>query len=118
MPDRTAQARVVSFAPIDYALVKRDLKDAPAEPRTILLQALRWRLTKSKSRARQEVLTGYIHHDIFDLASGEQISNSMVIGAVLSHETEMVREYGARLLNVMTSDAAGRAYILLCGGLP
>ncbi|KAG7274071.1 hypothetical protein CRUP_022456, partial [Coryphaenoides rupestris] len=75
---------------LDYDRLKRDLLGGPERLRCLLLQALRWRLSRS--------------------LPGEQRDTRTVLHLMRS-KNEIVRQYMARLINAFASLAEGRMYL-------
>ncbi len=66
----------------------------------MILQALRWKLTKAESiEYRQNMLGSFIKNDIFDLKNGKQ---SIIID-LLNSSNEFIRMSTARILNAFAS---------------
>ena len=92
----------------------------------LLLQSLRWRLTRSKpGRPRRWVLHTYINNDLLECAwSGDATATGTDVGTqrhkvskcllrrLLRSSQPRVRESSARLVNAMASESAGRSYML------
>ncbi|NXG55155.1 ARMC9 protein, partial [Hemiprocne comata] len=93
---------------VDYEKLKKDLITGSDRLKAFLLQALRWRLTKSyPGEQRDTVLQAYINHDLLDCHSNCQ-------GSVLKlfhSKSNVVRQYTARLINAFASLAEGRVYL-------
>ena len=71
----------------------------------LLLQALRWRLTRTTAAVRRGQLSSFVQGDLLSLKRPSQAW----LGAAL--EGEEAREATARLLNSLASTKAGRAYL-------
>ncbi|KAG9351184.1 hypothetical protein JZ751_025074 [Albula glossodonta] len=81
---------------LDYEKLKRDLMNGTDRLKALLLQALRWRLTRSlHGEQRDTVLQAFICNDLLDCYSTNQI----------------VRQYMARLINTFASLSEGRVYL-------
>uniref|UniRef100_A0A3P8XKD3 LisH domain-containing protein ARMC9 n=1 Tax=Esox lucius TaxID=8010 RepID=A0A3P8XKD3_ESOLU len=93
---------------LDYDKLKRDLLGGSDRLKALLLQALRWRLTRSlHGEQRDTVLQAYISNDLLDLHSAQQVgSDSQPRGSC-----KIVRQYMARLINALASLSEGRAYL-------
>ncbi|KAJ8403198.1 hypothetical protein AAFF_G00354150 [Aldrovandia affinis] len=91
---------------LDYERVKRDLQTGSERLQALLLQALRWRLTRSlHGEQRDTVLQAFISNDLLDCYSTGQVQQLM------TSKSEMVRQYTARLINALASLSEGRAYL-------
>jgi hypothetical protein len=98
------------LAPLDYDKVKAALGNAgDPEGQAVLLQALRWRLTKTKAGpARRAALGLLVDADLLDLEKGPKslLQRLTVAGG------ERVREQVARLLFAIAPESLGRSYLL------
>ncbi|XP_061680518.1 lisH domain-containing protein ARMC9 isoform X3 [Syngnathoides biaculeatus] len=93
---------------LDYVKLKKDLLEGSDRVKTLLLQALRWRLTRSlPGEQRDTVLQAYISNDLLERKSTKQET----ILHLLTSKNEMVRQYMARLINTFASFAVGRGYL-------
>ncbi|XP_076007493.1 lisH domain-containing protein ARMC9 isoform X3 [Genypterus blacodes] len=93
---------------LDYEKLKKDLIEGPDRLKTLLLQALRWRLTRSLAgEQRDAVLQAYISNDLLDRYSTKQ---KTVLG-IMRSKNEPVRQYAASLINAFASLADGRDYL-------
>ncbi|XP_058494292.1 lisH domain-containing protein ARMC9 isoform X1 [Solea solea] len=93
---------------LDYEKLKKDLVEGSDRLRSLLLQALRWRLTRSlPGEQRDTVLQAYISNDLLERYSPKQ---DTVLQSIRS-ENEIVRQYMARLINAFASFALGRVYL-------
>jgi hypothetical protein len=85
----------------------------------LLLQALRWRLTKSKMKVRKANLKDFIDYDIFNIRGTIKTSDGVettenLLAKITSEcpATSLMLEYMMRLVNVMASESTGRGYML------
>ncbi|KAM9249853.1 lisH domain-containing protein ARMC9 [Dugong dugon] len=93
---------------LDYEKLKKDLGFGSDRLKAFLLQALRWRLTTSHpGEQRETVLQAYISNDLLDCHSNNQRS----VLQLLHSQSEVVRQYMARLINAFASLAEGRLYL-------
>uniref|UniRef100_A0A3P8RUH8 LisH domain-containing protein ARMC9 n=1 Tax=Amphiprion percula TaxID=161767 RepID=A0A3P8RUH8_AMPPE len=93
---------------LDYEKLKKDLADGADRLKSLLLQALRWRLTRSlPGEQRDTVLQAYISNDLLERYSTKQ----KIVLHLLRSTNEIVRQYMARLINAFASLAEGRAYL-------
>ncbi|XP_039622179.1 lisH domain-containing protein ARMC9 isoform X2 [Polypterus senegalus] len=93
---------------LDYEKLKKDLMYGNDRLKALLLQALRWRLTRSyPGEQRDTVLQGYISNDLLQCNS----SNQRSVLQLLNSKSEVVRQYMARLINAIASLAEGRIYL-------
>ncbi|XP_063714114.1 lisH domain-containing protein ARMC9-like isoform X2 [Symsagittifera roscoffensis] len=125
---------VVLYPGLDYSLVKEDITYAENRERCLLLQALRWRLTKSvPGEQRDDVVSNYISNDLLACRStpvikqpkGQGPTTNGVNSNGVEHESETYRsaifqllksgtmsaQYLARLINGIASIRNGRAYL-------
>ncbi|XP_029003860.1 lisH domain-containing protein ARMC9 isoform X2 [Betta splendens] len=105
-PQRTKE--VPMLPSLDYEKLKKDLVEGPDRLRSLLLQALRWRLTRSlPGEQRDTVLQAYISNDLLECYSAKQAT----VLHLLKSKNEIVRQYMARLINAFASLAEGRVYL-------
>ncbi|XP_041790836.1 lisH domain-containing protein ARMC9 isoform X2 [Chelmon rostratus] len=105
-PQRSKEVPVLPS--LDYEKLKKDLVEGPDRLRSLLLQALRWRLTRSlPGEQRDTVLQAYISNDLLERYSTKQ--KTML--HLLRSKNEIVRQYTARLINAFASLAEGRVYL-------
>ncbi|XP_013396944.1 lisH domain-containing protein ARMC9 isoform X2 [Lingula anatina] len=95
---------------LDYDKIKKDLVNGPERRQALLLQALRWRLTRSApGEQRDTVLQGYIKNDILCCHNNAQHKEGVM--SLLHSPSEVVRQYTARLFNALASLCQGRTYL-------
>ena len=105
---------------LDYGKIKRDIAhvSSSARERALLLQALRWKLTKCKTDFKRErIVEYYIGCDLLGCRSDheqrtkifQQLSSSST-GA----DTHDVKEEWVRLINTVASFRKGRRVELAC----
>ncbi|XP_023258468.1 lisH domain-containing protein ARMC9 isoform X2 [Seriola lalandi dorsalis] len=93
---------------LDYEKLKKDLVEGSDRLTSLLLQALRWRLTRSlPGEQRDTVLQAYISNDLLERYSTKQKS----VLHLMRSKNEIVRQYMARLINAFASLAEGRVYL-------
>ncbi|XP_042339918.1 lisH domain-containing protein ARMC9 isoform X1 [Plectropomus leopardus] len=93
---------------LDYEKLKKDLVEGSDRLRSLLLQALRWRLTRSlPGEQRDTVLQAFISNDLLERYSTKQIT----VLHLMRSKNEIVRQYMARLINAFASLAEGRVYL-------
>ncbi|XP_029905476.1 lisH domain-containing protein ARMC9 isoform X2 [Myripristis murdjan] len=93
---------------LDYEKLKKDLVEGSDRLQSLLLQALRWRLTRSlHGEQRDAVLQAYISNDLLHCYSTKQ----QTVLHLLRSKNETVRQYMARLINAFASLAEGRVYL-------
>nr|XP_057928745.1 lisH domain-containing protein ARMC9 isoform X2 [Doryrhamphus excisus] len=109
------QPKEVPMLPsLDYVKLKKDLLGGSDRLRSLLLQALRWRLTRSlPGEQRDTVLQAYISNDLLERCKAKQ-----EVLLLLTLKNDMVRQYMARLINAFASFAEGRAYLSQIPYLP
>ncbi|CAF0879503.1 unnamed protein product [Brachionus calyciflorus] len=95
--------------PLDFLKIKHDLIHQNEKRQITLLQALRWRLTKSESTEhRQKILTSYIQADLFNFRN-EKMQNSII--DLLKSPNDIIKQFMARLINTFASLNYGRSYL-------
>uniref|UniRef100_A0A3B5A7X6 LisH domain-containing protein ARMC9 n=1 Tax=Stegastes partitus TaxID=144197 RepID=A0A3B5A7X6_9TELE len=93
---------------LDYEKLKKDLLEGADRLKSLLLQALRWRLTRSlPGEQRDTVLQAYISNDLLERYSTKQ----KTVLHLLRSTNDIVRQYMARLINAFASLAEGRVYL-------
>ncbi|XP_037530501.1 lisH domain-containing protein ARMC9 [Nematolebias whitei] len=93
---------------LDYEKLKKDLAEGSDRLKCLLLQALRWRLTRSlPGEQRDTVLQAYISNDLLECYS----TKKKTVLHLMRSTNEVVRQYLARLINAFASLAEGRAYL-------
>ncbi|KAM6962455.1 lisH domain-containing protein ARMC9 [Aplochiton taeniatus] len=99
---------------LDYERLKRDLLGGSDRLKILLLQALRWRLTRSlHGEQRDTVLQAYISNDLLERHTSKQKTLLHLMRA----KNEVVREYMARFINAFASLVEGRLYLSHVPGL-
>ncbi|XP_030583081.1 lisH domain-containing protein ARMC9 isoform X2 [Archocentrus centrarchus] len=93
---------------LDYEKLKKDLIEGSDRLQSLLLQALRWRLTHSlPGEQRDTVLQAYISNDLLECYS----TNEPTVLHLMRSSNEIVCQYMARLINAFASLADGRVYL-------
>ncbi|XP_069558365.1 lisH domain-containing protein ARMC9 isoform X4 [Brachyistius frenatus] len=93
---------------LDYEKLKKDLMEAPDRHRSLLLQALRWRLTRSlPGEQRDTVLQAYISNDLLE----RYTTKTKTVLHLIRSANQIVRQYSSRLINAFASLAEGRVYL-------
>ncbi|XP_069473663.1 lisH domain-containing protein ARMC9 isoform X3 [Ambystoma mexicanum] len=93
---------------LDYEKLKKDLLFGNDRLKAFLLQALRWRFTRTQpGEQRDTVLQAYISNDLLDCHR----SKGRTVLELLHSKSEIVRQYTARLINAFASLADGRLYL-------
>ncbi|KAF4083077.1 hypothetical protein AMELA_G00135920 [Ameiurus melas] len=99
---------------LDYDKLKRDLINGSDRLKALLLQALRWRLTRSvQGEQRDTVLQAFISNDLLNCYSTKQKS----VVHLIKSKNETVRQYTACLINTFASLSEGRVYLSQCSSL-
>ncbi|XP_030842980.1 lisH domain-containing protein ARMC9 isoform X2 [Strongylocentrotus purpuratus] len=96
---------------LDYKVVKKDMVSADDRRVALLLQSLRWRLTRSEpGEQRGEVISAFIKNDILGCAHRSS-HREKVIEILTAASDEVVQQYMARLFNAFASLSVGRTYL-------
>jgi hypothetical protein len=96
------------LAALDYDAIKQAMLSG-SDDLPVVMQALRWRLTKPARRQRKTALVQYIQNDLLD---------ADVMVALLENRADVdardaaVQEQALRLINLFASEPAGRTYLL------
>jgi hypothetical protein len=84
---------------INFFKIKQDLQKQNEKRKLLILQALRWNLTKAESiEYRKNIISSFIKNDIFDFQG-----NSSIIVELLKTSNESIRMSSARLINAFAS---------------
>uniref|UniRef100_A0A8C1MQJ2 LisH domain-containing protein ARMC9 n=1 Tax=Cyprinus carpio TaxID=7962 RepID=A0A8C1MQJ2_CYPCA len=93
---------------LDYEKLKKDLVNGSDQLKALLLQALRWRLTRSlHGEQRDTVLQAFISNDVLERYSSKQ----KTVLHLMKSKNEIVRQYMSRLINAFASLCGGRMYL-------
>ncbi|XP_077058664.1 lisH domain-containing protein ARMC9 isoform X1 [Siphateles boraxobius] len=93
---------------LDYEKLKKDLVNGSDRLKALLLQALRWRLTRSlHGEQRDTILQAFISNDLLERYSTKQ----KTVLHLIKSKNEIVRQYMARLINAFASLCDGRVYL-------
>uniref|UniRef100_A0A8C1HIV2 LisH domain-containing protein ARMC9 n=1 Tax=Cyprinus carpio carpio TaxID=630221 RepID=A0A8C1HIV2_CYPCA len=93
---------------LDYEKLKKDLVNGSDRLKALLLQALRWRLTRSlHGEQRDTVLQAFISNDLLERYSSKQ----KTVLNLMKSKNDVVRQYMARLINAFASLCDGRMYL-------
>ena len=126
-PSRSRKPRPLSpmempiLPDLDYRQVKVDMLDLsemsgnrPTRLLCLILQALRWRLSRTPIwRDRERVIAAISESDMLGLADEEQGGINVSV-QLLQSGSPLVQEYTCRFLNYMVFHASGRRYIRSC----
>ena len=109
----SAQPVVAAAAPVLASLqhqkLHTDLGAVDDNTRCRLLQALRWRLSRSARAGRKVVVADYIRGDLLGLKEPGAASS---YAQLLKMPDILTREYVARLINAIAAEREGRDYML------
>eukprot|EP00873_Tetraselmis_striata_P006543 jgi/Tetstr1/426807/TSEL_017022.t1 len=113
-PQRSTFQQAI-LPPLNYGAVRRDLMKADNDTVATLLQALRWRISKSPAgNDRLRVILTLVERDVL-LCTDPPRGGASAVVAVAQRCDGPASEELARLLSCMASTAAGRAYLLQPG---
>lgn len=92
----------------DYGKIKRDIGNVSFNPRekALLLQALRWKLTKAKTDfQRENILECYIGCDLLGCRTDVEQRNKIIkqLSSSIGGDTYYVKEEWARFINTIAS---------------
>ncbi|KAK2175425.1 hypothetical protein NP493_733g00009 [Ridgeia piscesae] len=108
-PQGLQQGEAAPNVSLDYDKIKEDVSRGTERTVALLLQALRWKLTKTSPPERDAMLAAYINNDVLGC-----VRPGAYRKAVLRHlnsDSEVVRQYAARLFNAFASLCDGRTYL-------
>lgn len=99
----------ISLAPLDYDKIKKFLLESDDDLKVCAtLQALRWRVSKTRSYSqRAEVLHTYWHYDILGI-----LGDGPDILIHLLNKSRRILAYTVFLINTMASEPVGRNYLI------
>lgn len=101
---------------LDFEKIKRDLVILEPRSKALLLQALRWRLTKANSEEQKEiVLSTYISNDILGCQKPSMFWQQ--IAQLVKSNNKTLLQSLSRFLNAIASFQKGRSYLSLCPDL-
>ncbi|XP_046850759.1 lisH domain-containing protein ARMC9-like [Xenia sp. Carnegie-2017] len=98
------------YRALNFEKIKKDLVSSSERRIAFLLQALRWRLTRSSDdESRNSAMRAYIGNDLLGCAFPGEYQESLI--ELLRSSNDIVCQYFARLLNTIASMSAGRSYL-------
>lgn len=99
-----------SQLPLDFEKIKSGLTTLPERKKGFLLQALRWRLTRSlDEELRDSTMRAYIGNDLLGCSFPGEYQDTLI--EFLQSSSVVVCQYFARLLNTLASMSSGRSYL-------
>ncbi|ELU06099.1 hypothetical protein CAPTEDRAFT_181527 [Capitella teleta] len=93
----------------DFEKIKHDMTSSAVNEQALLLQALRWKLTKSTPAERDIILAAYTKNDLLGCSSSGAHRHNVL--KLFQSESPVVRQYTARLFNAFASLCEGRSYL-------
>ena len=98
---------------LDYGKIKRDIGNISFNPRdkALLLQALRWKLTKTKTDLQREnILECYIGCDLLGCRTDVEQRTKIIkqLSSSIGGDTYYVKEEWARFINTIASLRKGK----------
>ena len=115
------------LAPLDYSRIKKFLTESTEEIKVCAtLQALRWRLTKTKRKQLVKlVIHAYAQYDLMDCkratelqaeaakdgADAAELQSTIVVDSLMSGPRKVL-EYTMTFVNALASECLGRSYLL------
>lgn len=101
---------------LDFGKIKRDMVNisTSAREKALLLQALRWKLTKAKSDfQREKMLDSFIGCDLLGCRSDAEQRAKIIqqLSSPIGSDAYYVKEEWARLINTVASLRKGRNYL-------
>ncbi|XP_059167158.1 lisH domain-containing protein ARMC9-like [Physella acuta] len=104
-----------SYPPLDFTQIKSQITEALDRKKALILQALRWRLTRTRAGQRDQILSAYIQNDILGCSNDGPYRETIM--NLLLNSSDVVKQYLARLYNACASMCAGRGYLATNPGL-
>lgn len=100
----------MEYFAINFRKIKNCLKSACPTSKFKVLQAIRWRITKSNNKIREKTLRDIQKYNLFNLGHSKTILEELLwpCNSTLSHQ---LQNGTARLLNAIVSTETGRNYI-------
>ncbi|KAJ1531752.1 hypothetical protein ONE63_000415 [Megalurothrips usitatus] len=94
---------------LDMVKIKKHLQERDVKTRLLLLQALRWAVTKNSSEKRECIMNQYVDSDLLNLKSDTLLRYLLTpTGVTTPHP---LQQSAARLLNTLASVQSGRSYL-------
>uniref|UniRef100_A0A0L8HIW6 LisH domain-containing protein ARMC9 n=1 Tax=Octopus bimaculoides TaxID=37653 RepID=A0A0L8HIW6_OCTBM len=109
-------SKIKGDTPLDFPKVKSDLLSANNHRKSLLLQALRWRLTRTNTQQRTINITSYVHSDLLGCAAASGPYKD-IIPKILNSEVADLTGAMSRLINTISSVSVGRSYLARNPGL-
>eukprot|EP01017_Pseudomicrothorax_dubius_P016284 TRINITY_DN1848_c0_g1_i5.p1 TRINITY_DN1848_c0_g1~~TRINITY_DN1848_c0_g1_i5.p1 ORF type:complete len:864 (+),score=199.42 TRINITY_DN1848_c0_g1_i5:102-2693(+) len=105
---------LLNYPVIDFVRVMERLEGpAPENYKRAILQALRWRVSKTYGiNIRRAVIVSYSTNDILSLKS----NHSEVLDALFVRGSVKLKESASRFINALASDYMGRGYLVTSRG--
>ena len=98
-----------SHTNLDYAQIQDELEGHQTRRKLLLLQALRWMLTRSKQTGRVQIISTFATNDLLGLKSSDRLLTWFLpSGSNIPH---LLQGSLARLVNAMASGRSGREYL-------
>ncbi|KAG8184950.1 hypothetical protein JTE90_011082 [Oedothorax gibbosus] len=105
----TAKSMQVSEK-LDLTKLKQDLRNSDERKKALLLQALRWRLTKAGNwHKREAAILEFVNGDLLDCQS--TTNDLVVIQQFINSKNSLLLESFTRFLNAFSSFVLGRQYL-------
>ncbi|XP_077509211.1 lisH domain-containing protein ARMC9-like isoform X1 [Amblyomma americanum] len=96
---------------LDFSKIKQDLSGADSSSRALLLQALRWKLTKAPSVDERDcVLLAYVDNDLLGFIERSSDYCNRILHLIKSPNTGLQQSF-VRFLNAFAAFRSGRNYL-------
>ncbi|CAN7987607.1 unnamed protein product, partial [Ixodes pacificus] len=96
---------------LDFSKIKHDLTAAEATQRCLLLQALRWKLTRpSTFEQRNSVVLAFVDNDLLGFAKRTPDYSNRILHMIKSANSGLQQSF-TRFLNALASFSQGRSYL-------
>ncbi|KRX04691.1 Armadillo-type fold [Pseudocohnilembus persalinus] len=102
-------SRYQNFQQLDFEKIKKVLlnQNTSSTIKCLLLQALRWRITKAKGAyIKREVVLSYTEHDLLGI-NEENLQQQLIL-----NQDQNIKEQTVKLVNQLASDFYGRSYLV------
>eukprot|EP00033_Pygsuia_biforma_P002727 GCRY01003011.1.p1 GENE.GCRY01003011.1~~GCRY01003011.1.p1 ORF type:complete len:802 (-),score=205.61 GCRY01003011.1:623-3028(-) len=96
-----------TMKPLDFARVKKAILGPDTAHTILLLQALRWHISRAPTPFRLPILNSFISGDVLGC-----VSDHSYLASLLQNPSALIVEYTTRLVNTLASDVRGRTYLL------
>ncbi|CAL1530183.1 unnamed protein product [Lymnaea stagnalis] len=98
-----------NYPPLDFNQIKTQITESLDRKKALILQALRWRLTRTRAAQRDQILIAYIQNDILGCSNPGPYRETIM--NLLLNSSDVVKQYLARFYNACASLCNGKGYL-------